>query len=96
MLQQKVVLQRKAAVLIVQLREEVMETDGGKGVIIGRVLPRRPGFTMRSRHDPTHTKEMLLSVRRLSKDNAFLSFIFSFQVDIVFISNLHSISITHK
>lgn len=39
-LQQKVVLQREAAVLVVQLRQEVVEKDGGERDIVGGVLPR--------------------------------------------------------
>lgn len=38
-LQQEVVLQGKAAVLIVQLRQQVVETDGGERNVIGSVLP---------------------------------------------------------
>lgn len=42
-LQQEIILQGKAAVLVVQLREEVVEADGGERNIVGRVLPRTAG-----------------------------------------------------
>lgn len=41
MLQQEIILQRKATVLIIQLWQEVMKSDGGKGNIIGGMLPGR-------------------------------------------------------
>lgn len=44
MLQQKIILQGKSTVLIIQLRQKVMKTDGGKRNIIGSVLPRRFKF----------------------------------------------------
>lgn len=87
MLQQKVILQRKAAVLIIQLGKEVVEADGGKGIVIGSVLPRRLEFTAHSRHYLQHTKEMLLPFRTLSKENAFLRLFFL----LAFIRNLHSV-----
>lgn len=43
-LQQEIILQRKAAVLVVQLWEEVMEADGRKRDIIGSVLPTTAGI----------------------------------------------------
>lgn len=88
-LQQKVILQRKAAVLIIQLRKEVVEADGGEGIVIGSVLPRRSEFTAHSRHYLQHTKEMLLPFQTVSKDNAFLRLIFFFLL--AFISNLHGV-----
>lgn len=39
-LQQEVIFQREAAVLIVQLRQEVVEKDGGERNVVGSVLPR--------------------------------------------------------
>lgn len=41
MLQQKIILQRKATILIIQLWQEVMKTDGGKWNVISSMLPGR-------------------------------------------------------
>lgn len=63
-LQQKVVLQGKAAVLIVQLRQEVVEADGGERDIIGGVLPRWKSHTL-LRGCVTQTKPPLPSILKL-------------------------------
>lgn len=43
-LQQEIILQRKAAVLVIQLGEQVMEADGGERDVVGSMLPRTAGI----------------------------------------------------
>lgn len=72
-LQQEVVLQGEAAVLIVQLRQEVVKTDGGERNVIGGVLPRWNIHTL-SRGCPKQTRSSLPPCEAANSGEGCLSF----------------------